>query len=183
MAATIAPAATAAKGGRAALPGGGAAVLPSAYRATGPHDYFYRDVGALVAYRNYRSMLSGTNECDGMIAVARADGFETIDAFVASARGALTTRWSYADESEGRWYGKPERFPVERREGPNGDEMIGVLSVHVVGFFDVYDKPARLYAVDDRRGVKIAIWIFDSHGGEAKARKMAEGIAASFVDV
>lgn len=177
----IAPGAAAAEGGRAPMPGGGFAVIPSAYKPTKPGDDNHRDVGALVAYRHYRSMMSGTSECDGMIAIARADGFETLDAFVASGRGALTTRWSYADESEGRWYGKPERFPVERREGPNGDEMIGVLSVHVVGFFDVYDKPARLYAVDDRRGVKIAIWIFDGHGGEAKARKLAEGIAASFV--
>jgi hypothetical protein len=143
-------------------------------------DYNYRDVGALVAYRNYRSMMSGTSECDGMIAVARADAVATLEDFVRNARGALTTRWSYADGRQAEWYGKEVRFPVERREGPNGAELGGVLSVRMVGFFDVYDKPAHLFAVDDRRGVKIAVWIFDSHGGEAKAKKLADATALSF---
>ncbi len=164
----------------APLPGGGSVSIPSAYEPILEGDYRWRDRGVLVAYRHYRSMLSGTNECDGMIAAARADAFENLDAFISAARGALTTRWAYANESEGRWYGKPEKFAEEKRAGANGDEITGALKVHIVGFFDVYDKAGRLYAVNDRRGVMIAIWIFDSHGGEAKARKIADAVAASF---
>ena len=68
---------------------------------------------------------------------------------------------------------------MERRSGPNGPEFSGPLSVHMVGFFDVYDKPDRFFAIETG-GLRVAVWIFDSHGGEARARKMAEGIAGSF---
>jgi hypothetical protein len=103
-----------------------------------------------------------------------------MDAFVNASRAALTTRWAFADETEGRWYGEADtRLPVERRDGPSGPELSGPLSVHMVGFFDVYDKPGRFYAVEHEAGIRIAVWIFDSHGGEARARKMAEGIAGS----
>lgn len=173
--------ALAARETRAPVPGGGTIAIPSVYEPILEGDYRWRNTGSLIAYRHYRSMLSGTNECDGMIAVARADRHESFDAFISAARGALTTRWAYADESEGRWYGEEEKFPVETRQGKNGEERAGALSVHIVGFFGVYDKPARFYAVDDGRGVRVAIWIFDSHGGEARARKIAELIAASFV--
>lgn len=167
---------------RAPVPGGGSVGLPRAYDPVLDGDYRSRDTGALIAYRHYRSMLSGTSECDGMIAVARAGAHESLDAFVAAARGALTTRWAYADESQARWYGKDEgRFPVERRASELGVELSGPLKVHVVGFFDVYDKPARFYAVDHTVGIRIAVWLFDSDGGEARAQKIARAIAQSWL--
>ena len=166
----------------ATLPdGGGRVTLPPRYEAVPEGDYRWRDTGGVFAYRKYRSMASGTNECDGMIAVARSDAHASLDAFVNASRAALTTRWAFADETEGRWYGETDtRLPVERGAGPSGLELSGPLSVHMVGFFDVYDKPGRFYAVEHEAGIRIAIWIFDSHGGEARARKMAEGIAGSF---
>jgi hypothetical protein len=180
--AMIAPPAFAARGKRAPLPGGGEVLVPSPYEPVPEGDYRWRDTGGLIAYRHYRPMLSGTSECDGMIAIARKDAHEDFNSFVSASRSGLTTRWSYADESEGRWYGKPdERYPVERRMGPQGEELSGPLKVHMVGFFGVYDKPARFFAVDDGAGLRIAIGIFDSHGGEAKARRMADLIASSRV--
>lgn len=166
----------------AALPGeGGRVTLPARYEPIPEGDYRWHDTGGVIAYRRYRSMASGTDECDGMIAVARSDAHESMDAFVNASRAALTTRWAFADETEGRWYGEADtRLPVERRDGPSGPELSGPLSVHMVGFFDVYDKPGRFYAVEHEAGIRIAVWIFDSHGGEARARKMAEGIAGSF---
>lgn len=165
----------------AALPGGGSVSLPSKYEVIREGDYRWRDTGGVFAYRNHRSMASGTSECDGMIAVARADAHPDLDAFVSAARAALTTRWAFGDETEGRWYGKADtRLPVERRDGPAGVELSGPLQVHIVGFFDVYDKPGRFYAVEHESGLRIAIWIFDSHGGEAAARRMAGKVARSF---
>ena len=164
------------------LPGeGGRVTLPARYEPIPEGDYRWHDTGGVIAYRRYRSMASGTDECDGMIAVARSDAHESLDAFVNASRAALTTRWAFADETEGRWYGEADtRLPVERLNGPSGPELSGPLSVHMVGFFDVYDKPGRFYAVEHEVGIRIAVWIFDSHGGEARARKMAEGIAGSF---
>ncbi|MBA4227343.1 MAG: hypothetical protein C0456_11995 [Hyphomonas sp.] len=160
---------------------GGRITLPPRYDVVAEGDYRWRDTGGVFAYRKYRSMASGTSECDGMIAVARSDAHASLDAFVSASRAALTTRWAFADETEGRWYGQPDtRLPVERRDGPLGPELTGPLSVHIVGFFDVYDKPGRFYAVEHEAGVRIAIWIFDSHGGEARARKMAAAMAKSF---
>ncbi|MEZ5947449.1 MAG: hypothetical protein R3C04_11485 [Hyphomonas sp.] len=165
----------------ASLPGGGEVSLPSAYAPVSEGDYRWQDTGGLIAYRNYRSMMSGTRECDGMVAVARAGAHESLDAFVTAARAGLTTRWAFADESEGRWYGKEDvRFPVERRMGEDGEELSGQLSVHVVGLFGVSDKPARFFALDHRAGLRIAVWIFDRQGGEKAARRIADGIAASF---
>jgi len=126
-------------------------------------------------------MMSGTAECDAMLAVARADAHESLDAFVTSVRIMLTGRWVHADETEGRWYGKEDtRLPVERRAGPDGEELSGPLSVHMVGLFGTYDKPGRFFAVDHAKGVRIAIWLFDSQGGEKAARKIANSIAASY---
>jgi len=55
------------------------------------------------------------------------------------------------------------------------------LTVHLVGFWDVYDKPAHMYAVNHKGGLMIAVWIFDSHGGIQTARKLANEIAGSWV--
>lgn len=160
---------------------GGRVTLPPRYEVVPEGDYRWHDTGGVIAYRRYRSMASGTDECDGMIAVARTDAHESLDTFVNVSRAGLTTRWAFADETEGRWYGKADtRLPVERRAGPFGPELSGPLSVHIVGFLDVYDKPRRFYAVEHEAGVRVAIWIFDSHGGEARARKMAGAIAKSF---
>ncbi|MFN7180288.1 hypothetical protein [Hyphomonas sp.] len=165
----------------AGLPGGGQVALPARYELVTEDNYRWRDTGGVTAYRNHRSMLSGTSECDGMIAVARADRHTSLDAFVSASRAMLTNRWSVADETEGRWYGKEDtKLPVERREGPEGPEISGVLSVHMVGTLRVYDKPGRFYAVDHKSGLRIAVWIFDSHGGEKQARKIAAAIAESY---
>lgn len=169
------------RGARADLPGGGNIAVPARYEIVAPGDYRWEDTGGLVAYRNHRSMMSGTSECDGMIAVARSDAHPSLDDFVNAARAMLTTRWAYADETDGRWYGKEDvKLPVERREGPSGPEISGVLSVHMVGTLRVYDKPARFYAVDHKGGLRIGVWIFDSDGGEKRARKMADAIAKSW---
>lgn len=166
---------------RATLPGGGQVTLPARYELVAEGNYRWKSTGGITAYRNHRSMLSGTSECDGMIAVARMDQHGSLDSFVSASRAMLTNRWSVADETEGRWYGKEDtKLPVERREGPAGPEISGVLSVHMVGTLKVYDKPGRFYAVEHKSGVRIAVWIFDSHGGEKKARKIAEAIAKSW---
>jgi hypothetical protein len=166
---------------RAALPGGGEIVLPSRYEPIPEGDYRWEDTGGLVAYLNHRSMMSGTSECDGMFAVARSDAHASLDDFINEARAMLTTRWSVADETEGRWYGKEDaKLPVERRVGQSGPEVSGVLSVHMVGMLRVYDKPARFYAVEHEGGLRIAVWIFDSDGGETRARKLADAIAKSW---
>ncbi len=180
--ALLAPAACAAKGARAPLPGGGSVLLPSAYEPILEGDYRRKDAGALIAYRHYRSMLSGTNECDGMIAVARKREHQSLRDFVMSARGALTARWAYGDEMPPRFVDPHETFPLVESDGLNGPELTQALLVSIVGFFGVYDKRARLYAVDDARGLMIAVWIFDSHGGDATARNMAEAVALSLLD-
>jgi hypothetical protein len=163
---------------RTGLPSGGSVVLPNAYKllSSAPrHD----DPNALAAYRNYHSTMAGTNESDGMIAVGLAERFEGLTAFVRQMRGALTSRWSWSNESEGHWYGRPERFVEIPGQGANGEERVGKLVVNVVGW-TVYDAPGCMYAVDDRRGVMIAVWIFEKHGGEKRARRYAAEIAASW---
>lgn len=166
---------------RADLPGGGQVTLPARYELVAEGNYRWKSTGGITAYRNHRSMLSGTSECDGMIAVAREDQHGSLEHFVSASRAMLTTRWAFADETEGRWYGKEDtRLPVESRTGPSGPELSGPLSVHMVGTLRVYDKPGRFYAVEHRNGIRIAVWIFDSHGGEKQARKIAESIAKSW---
>lgn len=166
---------------RAPLPGGGSITFPAKYAPVLEGDFRWRSTGGVIAYRNHRSMASGTRECDGMIAVARLDAHEDLDEFVNAARAALTTRWAFGDETEGRWYGKENtRLPVERRTGPAGPELSGPLSVHIVGFFDVYDKPGRFFAVEHQGGLRVAVWLFDSHGGERQARRIADAIVKSF---
>lgn len=166
---------------RAPLPGGGSITFPAKYAPVLEGDFRWRSTGGVIAYRNHRSMASGTRECDGMIAVARLDAHEDLDEFVNAARAALTTRWAFGDETEGRWYGKENtRLPVERRTGPAGPELSGPLSVHIVGFFDAYDKPGRFFAVEHQGGLRVAVWLFDSHGGERQAGRMADAIVKSF---
>lgn len=66
-------------------------------------------------------------------------------------------------------------------DGPSGPELQQELTVHLVGFWDVYDRPAHMYAVNHTSGLMIAVWIFDSHGGIQTARKLANEIAGSWV--
>jgi len=161
------------------LPGGGSITLPAPYRLPPAHRAPPPGTDALIAYRKLHSTLAGTTECNGMIAIARADRMADLKTFVQAGRACLTTRWAYANESEGRWYGRPETFAEADSQGPNGEERTGPLKVHTVGW-RVHDDPACVYAVSDRRGVMIAVWILDRHGGERRARHLAERIAMSF---
>lgn len=166
---------------RVTLPGGGSVVLPARYAPVPEGDNRWRDTGGVFAYRNHRLMLSGASESDGMIAVAPLDAHEDLDAFVKDTRGLNTSRWGEANRSQGHWYGKENTFfPVERRQGASGPELSGPLSVHVLGMLDVYDKPGRFFAIESDQGLRVAVWIFDSHGGEARARKMAAAIVKSY---
>lgn len=161
------------------VPGGGAITVPAPYKPVLPGDYRHVDVECVFAYRKYHSTMAGTNECNGMIAVGRLSNFKDLKDFKLNARAGLTTRWSYANESEGRWYGRPEKYPEIGGEGANGPELVGTLKVHMVGW-TVYDAPGCLYVVMDKRGIGIAVWIFNKDGGEKCARRYAERIAASF---
>lgn len=178
VSALLAPAAFAAPA-RTPLPGGGSIVIPGPYkqlpRAGGTDD----GRTAVIAYRNYRSTMAGTRESDGGIAVALTSKFESLAVFVRAMRGTMTSRIAGANESQGQWYGRPETFPETSAEGPNGEERLGKLQIHVIGW-TVYDAPGTMYAIDDRRGVMIGVWIFDKHGGEKKARRLAGQIAESF---
>lgn len=167
------------KPSRVPLRGGGTFALPHRYQHFPTGDYRHRDGDIITAYRRWHSTMAGTNESNGMIAVANASRYDDLEAFFREARGHLTTRWSWSNESQGHWYGRPEKYPETRGTGANGPEIAGKLSVHIVGW-TVYDAPGAAYAVHDRRGVMIAVWIFNKHGGEERARRYAERIAASF---
>ena len=62
----------------------------------------------------------------------------------------------------------------------DGPELVQQLAVHRVGFFDVYDEPAHMFAVQHKSGVSVGVWLFDKHGGLNGARRLASRIAASF---
>lgn len=167
---------------RTALPGGGSAAVPPPY-TTRPDYPTYADRAGdvLAAYRNWRSTMSGHPECDGMIAIGRAQRFETLERFVLAARAALSIQWGDADRIPGQaWDGNEKRYPAERREGNDGPELIQRLAVHRVGFFGVHDEPAHMFAVQHGVGVNIAIWIYDKHGGVNGAHKLVWRIAGSF---
>jgi hypothetical protein len=135
----------------------------------------------LVAYRNWRPTMSGHPECDGMIAIARSDRFETLERFASRGRATLSIQWGDADRIPGQaWEGNEKRYSVERQEGGDGPELIQQLAVHRVGFFGVYDEPAHMFAMQHKSGVNIAIWLYDKHGGVSGARKLAARISSSF---
>jgi hypothetical protein len=165
---------------RVALPGGGAVTRPLFYKPDALKDARWREAGVVMLYRHLRSMMSGTMECDGAIAIARMEAHADIDAFVNTARGALTTRWAFGDERG--WGDKAVRLPVERRVGARGPEIVGELSVHMVGFWDVYDKLGCFLAIEHARGVRVAAWIFNQHGGERRARAIVEAVAAAYAE-
>lgn len=163
--------ARAARDSRSALPGGGSVLIRAPYRPALATDYFHvPGVDALVAYRNRRYRASGNAECDGMIAVARSERAAEIEAFEMNARAALTTSWAFAGERPAPWGDDRGSIPLEEAEGPGGREAIRELALHLVGIFGTYSKPARFCAVERRIGLKIGVWIFESHGGVARAK-------------
>ena len=167
---------------RAPLPGGGSVNVPSGHIPVLPGAYNHdASLQALIAYRKFRHTLAGTWDCDGMVAVSHARLHGTFEEFRQNMRGALSTSWSYANLKPGWFGGEHISYPIERRTGTHGPEMEQEHSVHLVGFFGVYDKAGRMLALHhEASGLMIAIWIFDSHGGVNKARKMALDIVASF---
>ena len=167
---------------RTPLPGGGSIVVPSPYRSkTDYPNYAHHVPDALIAYHNWDSNISGHPDCDGMLAVGLPARFESFDRFVQQSPAALSGRWSAASTIPGqRWDGKEKQFPIERSDGPEGPERTRQLAVTRSGWFSTYDEPAHLYVVAHRRGLHIAVWLYDKHGGVRGARKIADQIAASF---
>jgi hypothetical protein len=168
---------------RAPLPGGGSVAVPSPYVTKPKYPAYSERVAdkVLIGYRNWRSTMSGHPECDGMIAIGRSERFESVERFVATGRGGLSIQWADADRIPGQaWDGNEKRYTAERNAGEGGPELIQQLAVHRVGFFDVYDEPAHMFAVQHKSGVCVAVWLYDKHGGVNGARKLASRIAASF---
>lgn len=167
------------------LPGGGSVLIAEPYnRKLSYPTYAERNEVSsdmLIAYRNWRSTMSGHPECDGVIAVGRIERFGTLKDFVLKARGALSIQWSAADTVPGTaWTSAERRYPLEEREGESGPELVQALAVHRSGWLDVYDDPALLYAAGNRNGLNIAIWITNKQGGARRALQHANRIAASF---
>lgn len=167
---------------RHAVPGGGSVMIPSPFRTNPSYPtHADRAPDALVAYRNWRSTMSGHPECDGMVGVGLPQKFDTLTAFSKSCGAALSIQWSSADELPGQpWDGNEKKFPWESADGPNGPEVIQKLSVHRVGFWGVFDEPSHRYAVQHRAGVNVAIFLYDKHGGLSGARRLADRIGKSF---
>ena len=167
---------------RSALPGGGSVAVPSPFLVkTSYPNYADRVPDALVAYRNWDSTLSGQPDCDGMLAVGLPARFASLDRFVQQAGAALSGLWSASSEIPGqRWDGKEKHYPVERAEGADGPERTRQLAVRRSGWLGTYEEPAHLYAVAHRRGLHVAVWLYDKHGGVAGARRLAGELAASF---
>ena len=170
---------------RMGLPGGGSVLVPEPYNRE-PGYPTYAEKHALgknmrVAYRNWRSTMSGHPECDGMIAIGRAERFESLMSFRQSARGGLSIQWADADRIPGQaWDGNEKRYPAEQNVGPSGPQIVQMLSVNRVGFLDTYHWPALMFVAGDRNGLHIAVWIADAHGGARKAERLVNAIAASF---
>ena len=167
---------------RTPLPGGGSIVLPSPYRSKTEYpNYAERVPEALIAYHNWDSTISGHPDCDGMLAVGLPARFESFDIFVRDSAAALSGRWGDATKIPGqRWDGNEKRYPMERGDGPDGPERTRQMAVPRVGWFSTYDEAAHLYAVAHRRGVHIAVWLYDKGGAVRGARKVAAQIAGSF---
>lgn len=164
------------------LPGGGSVKIPSPYRTKTDYPNPGAEANpAIVGYRNWRSTASGHPECDGLVGVGRTDRFESLAAFVTCVRAAMSINWVHSDTiPKQAWTSNEQRFQMVAGQGANGPELTSQLSVHLVGFFDVYDKSATLYAVQHRSGLNVGVWIYDAHGGMKAARRIAEKIAVSY---
>jgi hypothetical protein len=168
---------------RLALPGGGTVMVPSPFDKKPSYPTYADRTGgdALIAYRTWRSTMSGYPECDGMLAVGHNDKFQNLADFVGSCRAALSVQWGDADRIPGQvWDGNEKRFAAESTSSPDSEEMIQQLAVNRVGFFGTHHEPSHLFAVRHKAGLSIALWLYDKHGGVAGARKTALRIAASF---
>jgi len=167
---------------RTSLPGGGSIVVPSPFQSkTDYPNYADRVPEALVAYRNWDSTLSGHPDCDGMLVVGLPGRFESFDRFVQQSGAALSSRWSDASKIPGQpWDGKEKRYPIEQSDGSDGPERTRQLAVTRSGFFSTYDEAARLFSIHHRRGLYVAVWLYEKHGGIRGARKLADQVVASF---
>lgn len=167
---------------RSPVPGGGSVAVPSPFRVkTDYPNYADRVPDALVAYRNWDSTLSGHPDCDGMLAVGLPSRFASLDRFVQQAGAALSGLWGASTQIPGqRWDGKEKHFPLERAEGPEGPERTRQLAVPRSGWLGTYEEPSHLYAVAQRRGLLVATWLYDKHGGLDGGRRLAAQLAASF---
>lgn len=168
--------------GRVALLGGGSIAMPSPYKVDTKYpNKAQPEWDVRIGYRNWRSTMSGHPECDGLIAVGRTDRFASLREFVSSGRAGASIAWSAASTIPGTaWTANEKRYEETETQGPGGLERTSQLSLHRVGFFDVYDDPARLFALQHTSGVSVAVWILDKHGGEKTARKLADRIGSSF---
>jgi len=165
------------------LPGGGSVLIPEPYDRKPSYPTYSEKHGvnndAVIAYRNWRSTMSGHPECNGMIAVANADRFESLRDFMRAARGALSIPWSAADIVAGTgWTANEQKYPIEERAGEKGPEIVQLLAVHRSGFFDVYDDPALMYLAG-RGAINIGVWITNRQGGPKRALQLVDRIAAS----
>lgn len=170
---------------RMSLPGGGSVLVPEPYNRKPNYPTYAEKYGLdrdmLVAYRNWRSTLSGHPECDGMIAIGRAERFTSLQAFMQSARNGLSIQWSDADRIPGQaWDGNEKRYPAEESDGAEGPQIVQILAVNRVGFFSPHTDTALMYIAGDRNGFHIGVWIAAAHGGAKKATRLVNRIAASF---
>jgi hypothetical protein len=172
---------------RLALPGGGTVMVPSPFDKKPSYPTYADRTGgdALIAYRNWRSTMSGYPECDGMLAVAHSDKFPNLADFVATCRAGLSVQWSDADRIPGQaWDGNEKRYAPESTSSPQsgsdgGEEIIQQLAPNRVGFFGTHHEPSHLFALRHNSRLSIALWLYDKHGGVAGARKTVLRIAAS----
>lgn len=167
------------------LPGGGSVLMPEPYNRIPAYPTNAEKYGLgkdmLVAYRNWRSTLSGHPGCDGMITVGRSERFDSLQAFKNASRAGLSIDWLDADRIPGQvWDGKEKSYPVEAKTTVEGPELLQQLAVHRSGFFDVYDDPALMYVAGNRNGLHIAVWITDRQGGLRRALQRVSRIAISF---
>lgn len=167
------------------LPGGGLVRVPEPYNRIPTYSTYAAKHGleknVLVGYRRWRSTMSGHPECDGMIAIGRAERFDSLMAFRRYASGGLSIQWADADRIPGQpWDGNEKRYPAEESEGPSGPQIVQVLCVGRVGLLKTYDLTALMYVAGHRNGLHIGVWIADVHGGAKKAEKLVNAIAASF---
>jgi hypothetical protein len=165
------------------LPGGGSIAIPEPYNRKPSYPSYGERVAdkVLIAYRNWRPTMSGHPECDGLIAVGRVERFPDLRDFLGAARAALSIQWGAADTVPGTgWTANEQKYPMEERGGPNGPEIVQLLAVHRVGFFDVYDDPALMYVAGFRNGVHVGVWITNRQGGARRAVQLVDRIADSF---
>lgn len=170
---------------RMTLPGGGSVLVPEPYNRAPTYPTYAEKYGLgeniLVAYRNWRPTMSGHPECDGMIAIARAERFASLKNFMQSARAGLSIQWSDADRIPGQaWDGNEKRYPAEESDGSAGPQIVQLLAVNRVGFFQTYHMPALMFCADDQSELRLAVWIANQHGGEKKVLRLLRAIATSF---